>query len=89
MELFVLVSGTFSVLAVFPLLYLALRSVKDSRDIREIQHELAGLLRESKELGVDVHQRVSETVEQVSSAVEQINGAVRAAESAIRAREAA
>ncbi len=55
MELFVLISGTVSALAVFPLVYLALRSVRDAGEIREIHRELTGLVREAKELGEEVH----------------------------------
>lgn len=54
-DVFVLVSGTFSILAVFPLVYLALRSTREARDLRLIQYELAGLIRESKEIGEEVH----------------------------------
>ncbi len=54
-DVFVLVTGTVSVLALVPLLYLALRSMREATSIREIQREVAGLLRESKELGENLH----------------------------------
>jgi septal ring factor EnvC (AmiA/AmiB activator) len=51
---FVLISGTFSVLSVIPLMYLAVRSVRDAKDLRRIQYELADLITESKEIGEEV-----------------------------------
>ena len=56
LDIFVLISGTFSVLSVFPLMYLAVRSVRDARDLRRIQYELAGLVTEAKELSEEVHE---------------------------------
>jgi F0F1-type ATP synthase membrane subunit b/b' len=55
-DIFVLVSGTFSILTALPLVYLALRSVTDTRKLRLIQHELAVVMRETKEIGQDVHE---------------------------------
>jgi len=54
-EAFVLASGTFSVVATFLLVYLALRSVRDASDLRLIQSELASLMRETKELAEELH----------------------------------
>lgn len=54
-SLFVLVSAVFSVLAVFPLVYLALRSAREARELRLIQLELAGLVREGKAVSERVH----------------------------------
>jgi uncharacterized protein YoxC len=56
LDTFVLISGTFSVLSVFPLMYLAVRSVHDARDLRRIQYELAGLVTEATELSEEVHE---------------------------------
>ena len=53
-ELFVLVSGSFSILATVPLGYLAFRSYRDGRDLRKIQLELAQLMIEEKELSEEV-----------------------------------
>lgn len=50
-----LASGTFSILAAIPLLYLAVRSVRDAKDLRLIQQELAVVVRETKELAQEVH----------------------------------
>ena len=55
MELFILVSGTISIVAVVPLGYLALRSVLEGRELRRIQHELAVLMHDSRAVAQDVH----------------------------------
>jgi len=55
-DIFVLVSGGFSVVATAPLIYLALRSLRDARKLRLIQHELAQLMREAKEMGEEVRE---------------------------------
>jgi len=54
-DVFVLASGTFSIVSTFVLVYLALRSVRDARGLRTIQRELAIVMRETKELAEDVH----------------------------------
>jgi uncharacterized protein YoxC len=53
-DIFVLVSGCFSILAAVPLIFLALRSLRDARKLRLIQYELAHLMRETKEMGEEV-----------------------------------
>jgi methyl-accepting chemotaxis protein len=53
-DIFVLVSGCFSILATVPLIFLALRSLRDARKLRLIQYELAHLMRETKEVGEEV-----------------------------------
>ncbi|HVC83764.1 MAG TPA: hypothetical protein VNC12_00825 [Solirubrobacteraceae bacterium] len=55
MELFILVSGTVSIVAVVPLGYLALRSVLEARELRRIQYELATLMHDSRAVAQDVH----------------------------------
>lgn len=50
-----LVSAGFSVVAVFPLTYLALFSAREARELRRIQLELAQLMREGKEVSDKVH----------------------------------
>ncbi len=55
MELFVLISGTVSIVAVVPLGYLAVRSVLEARELRRIQHELASLMHDSRAVAQDVH----------------------------------
>ena len=56
MDIFSLVSGTFAILATVPLIYLALRSLRDARKLRLIQYELAHLMRETKEIGEEVRE---------------------------------
>jgi septal ring factor EnvC (AmiA/AmiB activator) len=55
-DIFVFVSGGFSILAAFPLIYLAVRSLRDARKLRLIQYELAHLMRETKEVGEEVRE---------------------------------
>lgn len=55
-DAFVFASGTFSILAVIPLLYLALRSVRDARHLRLIHGELAVVMHETKELAEQLHE---------------------------------
>ena len=55
-NIFVLISGCFSILATVPLLYLALHSARDARKLRLIQYELAHLMLETKEMGEEVRE---------------------------------
>jgi len=55
MDLFVLVSGTISIVAVVPLGYLAVRSALEARELRRVQHELAMLMHDSRAVAQDVH----------------------------------
>jgi hypothetical protein len=55
MDLFILLSGTISIIAVLPLFYLAVRNILEARELRRIQHELAILMRDSKAVAQDVH----------------------------------
>lgn len=82
MDVFVIVSGTFSILAVFPLLYLAWRSVREACDLRVIQHELAGLVRESKEVGEEVHRLQQELRSEQQAAKRGIDETKRTVEQA-------
>jgi len=61
LDVFVVLSGTFSIVATFPLLYLAVRSVRDGRNLRQLQLEVAGLMLEVHELQGEIHrdQRVA------------------------------
>ncbi len=88
LDIFVFVSGSFSVVAVLPLIYLALRALRDARHLRYIQYELAGLMRETKELSVEVrelqreihHDQKAATsgIEETRRTVEQVSEAVEA-----------
>jgi hypothetical protein len=55
LDIFVLVSGTFSILATFPLLYLAVRAARDGRSLRRLQLEVAQLMAEVHELQGEMH----------------------------------
>jgi hypothetical protein len=78
LDIFVLVSGTFSILATLPLIYLALRGYRDGRELRLVQREVATLMTEVRELQHEMHHdqrvaaseivRTKETVERVAEA---------------------
>jgi septal ring factor EnvC (AmiA/AmiB activator) len=85
-DIFVLISGCFSILATVPLIYLAIRSLRDARKLRLIQYELAHLMRETKEVGEEVrelqheirseqHEAKSE-IDETRRTVEHVTGAV-------------
>ena len=61
LNVFVVLSGTFSIAATFPLLYLALRSLRDGRNLRQLQLEVADLMLEVRHLQGEIHrdQRVA------------------------------
>jgi hypothetical protein len=54
-DIFVLVSGSFSIVATVPLVYLGLRSFRDGRELRRIQLEVAGLIGEVHEIQREIH----------------------------------
>jgi hypothetical protein len=54
-DIFVLVSGGFSIVATVPLVYLAVRSVRDARELRGVQLEVAGLMGEVHEIQREIH----------------------------------
>ena len=80
LDIFVLVSGSFSIAATLPLIYLALRGYRDGRELRLVQHEVAALMSEVRELQHEIHHdqraaaseivRTKETVERVAQAAE-------------------
>lgn len=88
-DVFVLASGTFSIVSTFVLVYLALRSVRDAQGLRLIQRELAALMRETKELAEEVHalqheirsdQRATKTdIDATRRTVEQVTEVVESA----------
>ena len=55
LDIFVLISGSFSIVATFPLGYLALGSFRDARELRRIQIEVAELMAEVRELQHEIH----------------------------------
>ena len=55
LDIFVLVSGSFSIVATIPLVYLALGSFRDGRELRRLQVEVAELMGEVRELQHEIH----------------------------------
>jgi len=55
LDVFVLVSGSFSILATLPLIYLAILSFRDGRELRRVQSEVAELIVEVRELQHEIH----------------------------------
>src|SRR6266536_4895226 len=78
LDIFVLVSGSFSILATMPLVYLAFHSFREGRELRSIQLELAQLMGEVREIQHEIHHdqrrtatdivQTKETVEKVAEA---------------------
>jgi len=78
LDIFVLVSGSFSIVATIPLVYLALGSFRDGRELRRLQLEVAELMGEVRELQHEIHVdqkdartelvQTKETVERVARA---------------------
>ena len=78
LDIFVLVSGSFSIAATMPLIYLALHSFREGRELRSIQLELTRLMGEVREIQNEIHHdqrrtatdvvRTKETVEKVAEA---------------------
>jgi len=62
-DVFVLISGSFSIVATVPLIYLATRSVWDARELKRVQLEVAGLVEEVHEIQREIHhdQRTAKT----------------------------
>jgi hypothetical protein len=54
-DIFVLISGSFSILATLPLIYLALRSFRDGRELHRVQSEVAELVVEVREIQHEIH----------------------------------
>src|SRR5438552_14673900 len=79
-DLFVVVSGCFSILATVPLIYLSLKSYRDGSELHRIQIEVAELMSEVREIQHEIHldQReaktelvqTKETVERVARATQ-------------------
>ncbi len=80
LDVFVVVSGCFSILATVPLISLAVKSYRDGRELHRIQLEVAELMSEVREIQHEIHidQReaktelvqTKETVERVARATQ-------------------
>jgi hypothetical protein len=78
LDIFVLVSGSFSILATFPLVYLAFGGYRQGRELRRIQLEVAELLNDVQAIQHEIHSdqrrtateivQTKETVEKVAEA---------------------
>jgi hypothetical protein len=79
-DIFVVISGSFSILATIPLMYLAARSVRDAREVRRVQLEVAGLMEEVHEIQREIHddQRAANT--EILETKENVERVVRATE---------
>jgi hypothetical protein len=55
LDIFVLISGSFSIVATLPLIYLAFRSFRDARELRRVQSEVADLIVEVREIQHEIH----------------------------------
>ena len=55
LDVFVVLSGTFSIAATFPLLYLAIRGFRDGRSLRKLQLEVAELMGEVHHVQGEIH----------------------------------
>lgn len=77
-DVFVVVSGTFSIIATVPLMYLAFRSSREAQELHLLQVEVAQLMGEVREIQDEIHHdqrrathelaRTQETVEKVARA---------------------
>ncbi len=79
-DIFVLISGSFSIVATVPLIYLAIRSVRDAREVRRVQFEVADLMEEVHEIQREIHhdQRTAKT--EILETKENLERVVRATE---------
>jgi len=80
LDIFTLISGSFSLVATLPLIYLAVRGYRDGRELRLVQREVAALMIEVRELQQEMHHdqraaaseivQTKQTVERVAKAAE-------------------
>jgi len=54
-DIFVLISGSFSILATLPLVYLAVRNSREGHELRRVQLEVADLMAEVHEIQREIH----------------------------------
>ena len=77
-DVFVLISGSFSIVATVPLIYLAARSVRDAREVRRVQLEVAGLMEEVHEIQREIHQDQRTAKSEILETKENVERVVRA-----------
>jgi hypothetical protein len=77
-DIFVLISGTFSIVASVPLIYLAISSVRDGRELKRVQLEVAGLMEEVHEIQREIHQDQRTAKTEILQTKENVERVVRA-----------
>lgn len=83
LDIFVIVSGSFSILATLPLVYLAFHSYRDGRELRRIQLEVAELMGEVREIQHEIHLDQRRTTTELVQTKEKVE---KVAEAAARRR---
>jgi hypothetical protein len=79
-DIFVVISGSFSILATVPLIYLAISSVRDARELKRVQFEVAGLMEEVHEIQREIHQDQRTAKSEILETKESVERVVRATE---------
>jgi len=77
-DIFVLVSGGFSIVATVPLVYLALRSFRDGRELRRLQLEVAGIMGEVHEIQREIHRDQRKAKTEILETKENVERVVQA-----------
>jgi hypothetical protein len=75
LDVFVLVSGSFSIAATPPLIYLAARSYRDARALRGLQAEVLQLMTDVRDLQHEMHhdqRRAADELEETKHRVERV-----------------
>ncbi len=75
LDAFVLVSGSFSIAATPPLIYLAARSYRDGRALRLLQAEVVALMTDVRDLQHEMHddqRRAADELEATKARVERV-----------------
>lgn len=73
LDIFVVLSGGFSIVATLPLIYLASHSFRDGRELRRVQSEVAELMVEVREIQQEIHleqRSTKDVVERVAAATQ-------------------
>jgi len=79
-DIFVLISGSFSIVATVPLIYLASRSVRDARELKRVQLEVAGLMEEVHEIQREIHRDQRTAKSEILETKENVERVVQATE---------
>jgi hypothetical protein len=81
LDVFVVLSGSFSIVATLPLIYLAFRSYRESRELRRVQLEVAHLMSEVRAIQHEMHRdqrRAASELVSTKHTVERVAQATRA-----------